>query len=659
MKLILKDTYASLQPFETQQLPNFVVISGVNGSGKTQLLNAILKVVCTFEDDLGIPWAPRLQLNELQLQNIQPAIFSSTQNEKALRQAYPEKEGIAFPLIQILITENLLDKINDHDRTSLLSYDSRYENLLNIIWQYGWNTVDGVSEIGNLEKEKKILDRYLTGENIARALNRIEVAAFDFKKRTRFEKMEKDIYGTITSNSDIFNFQIENLFRTYLSRRFWNLFYFISKPDFGKNNLYVSDEQFLAENTPPWEIINNVLHENHLDFEFQNLELTDFDPEGAVPIFLRKTSNNSFIQSENLSSGEKMILGLILKLFLVDNYNGQISYPEIILLDEPDAYLHPQMTKLMIDVLQNSFVEKLNIRIFLTTHSPTTVALVPEGSLFEMKNGTQTSLTSVEKDYALKILTGFLPTLSIDYKNHRQVFVESPNDIKYYQSLYEIHNRSLNKKLVHQLYFIPSGGSKSGKGNCAQVYEIVKNLRNSGNTTSFGIVDQDKGNLETDNVFVHGLGERYSIESFLFDPIYVFIYLFQKGFRNLNKDLDLLESYSFHNIGLETNERLQEFVKYFFTVFSEKNYAYRNIDETVTIEYLNGKHVKVPKKYMDEQGHDGLLPKLNKAFGDIFPERDGVPFAGELKDWFATTIASCYPFVPKSSIDLIERLTNN
>jgi predicted ATPase len=114
-----------------------------------------------------------------------------------------------------------------------------------------------------------------------------------------------------------------------------------------------------------------------------------------------------------------------------------LSFPELIILDEPDAHLHPEMTKLLIDVLEETFVKKYKIKVIITTHSPSTIALSPIKSIYELRNNNNSGLIKISKDDALKLLTGFIPTLSIDYQNHKQVFVESPVDAKYYQIVHD------------------------------------------------------------------------------------------------------------------------------------------------------------------------------------------------------------------------------
>ena len=105
----------------------------------------------------------------------------------------------------------------------------------------------------------------------------------------------------------------------------------------------------------------------------------------------------------------------------------------VIILDEPDAHLHPEMSNILIKALNETFVKKIGIKVIITTHSPMTVALAPEESIFQLNNHPETFLKKISKDDALKNLTNGLPSLTIDYENHRQVFVESPTDLFYFQ----------------------------------------------------------------------------------------------------------------------------------------------------------------------------------------------------------------------------------
>src|SRR5690606_37032757 len=84
---------------------------------------------------------------------------------------------------------------------------------------------------------------------------------------------------------------------------------------------------------------------------------------------------------DSLSSGEKTIIALIFVLYHASS-NGQ--FPQVILFDEPDAHLHPSLTQLFIDVIQKVLVEEQKVKVIITTHSPSTIALAPDVSIYKM-----------------------------------------------------------------------------------------------------------------------------------------------------------------------------------------------------------------------------------------------------------------------------------
>ncbi len=111
----------------------------------------------------------------------------------------------------------------------------------------------------------------------------------------------------------------------------------------------------------------------------------------------------------------------------------------------------------------------------------------------------------------------------MDYENRRQVFVESKNDVYYYERFYDVLKDKLETEKA--LHFISSG--TDGSGDCNQVKEIVRTLRKFGSKIVFGIVDWDGTNAEGEGVFVLGGGTRDAIENFIFDPLLLGIFLFR------------------------------------------------------------------------------------------------------------------------------------
>ncbi|MEO5867512.1 MAG: ParB N-terminal domain-containing protein [Sphingomonas sp.] len=120
----------------------------------------------------------------------------------------------------------------------------------------------------------------------------------------------------------------------------------------------------------------------------------------------------------NLSSGERVLLQFAISSYQHDDGMTNINRPKLLLLDELDAPLHPEMVHRWLRAISEGLVAGQGIHCILTTHSPTTVALAPEDALYEMREG-QSGLTKVSKQDALNKLTFGVPTLSIDYSGRR------------------------------------------------------------------------------------------------------------------------------------------------------------------------------------------------------------------------------------------------
>ena len=386
-----------------------------------------------------------------------------------------------------------------------------------------------------------------------------------------------------------------------------------------------------------------------MNFLFKVIDSKDFSNDENISFQLIKTTVGKDIEFQYLSSGEKVIIGLIIKLFTSNYYSEKLEFPELIVLDEPDAHLHPEMSKLLIDVLLGTFVEKLGIKIIIVTHSPSTVALCPDNSIYQLKNEPITTLQKIEKNDALKLLTDFIPTLSIDYKNHKQVFVESPTDIKYYQTIFNKLNQERNYPF--RLYFI---SNSYGNGSCEQVIKIVADIRESGNSTVFGIIDWDLKNPATAYVKVHGINKRYNVENYLYDPIYISILFMNLKAHNIYKELEIEETINQYSIGNESNEFLQKIVDWFFSKYYEVHKMSDEIIKNVSeVEYLNGKRIIMPIWFLEFQGHD-----YETRLKQVFKALEKYTSEGQLQQEIATIVGKCYPFIPKDSELLIEEIIN-
>jgi predicted ATP-dependent endonuclease of OLD family len=115
---------------------------------------------------------------------------------------------------------------------------------------------------------------------------------------------------------------------------------------------------------PPWDFVNDALASAEFEYRIS-------PPENkllkAYQVRAKGVHTNTELDLNDLSSGERIILRTILWFYNTKHNN---IFPKIFLMDEPDAYLHPSMTRQFIDVLKGVLVEQYNVRIILTTHTP-------------------------------------------------------------------------------------------------------------------------------------------------------------------------------------------------------------------------------------------------------------------------------------------------
>ena len=137
----------------------------------------------------------------------------------------------------------------------------------------------------------------------------------------------------------------------------------------------------ISEEKSPWDMINELFEANGFHYK-----MIQPDPDNnAVAIMFRHTKTNKPCNISELSSGEKMIVSLVMWAHNTNTGNRV----KLLLLDEPDAHLHPSMSKMMINIIQNTLVKEYGIRVIMTTHSPSTVAhaMAKNVDIVWMENG--------------------------------------------------------------------------------------------------------------------------------------------------------------------------------------------------------------------------------------------------------------------------------
>lgn len=594
----LENVYKSLKPFESE-ISDFTILTGINGSGKTHILTAI--------------------------------------SENALKVTSPEK----ILLNKKYMSYETLKPNNDSQITKERLKDEQI-NLMSIINQ----AKNPRFPMFNMVNDRTWLD-YLTSSQQS-AIKHIS----KYSDKSYDEITQEDIdnhYPPVTTDmNEIFNHNLSAIFKRYFDIKNRNYILRCLNQLYSQNNQVLSDCDFVDKyGTPPWDLMNNILSDSNLAYELTFPINPDPYNEEPFQTKLVNKLTKSEVNFSDLSSGEKTLMCLALAMY---NSEKEVGFPDLILMDEPDASLHPSMAKQFLRVIQNIFVEKHNVKIIMVTHSPSTIALSPEDSIYvvvqDCNNGEKIKKSS--KDAALKILTAGVPSFSINYENRRQIFVESKYDVEYYEQLYNKLSPKLNPEI--SLNFISSGDSRTDKNgdpvaNCEQVKQIVQTLRKSGNKFIFGVVDWDDTNINGEGIFVLGYEKRYSIENYIFDPLLVVACLLRSKFIK-STDVGLSADESYLNLSTLTNESLQKVVDFIITKMGGDQ------NNKINVVYINDKTIQVPSWYLTMQGHE-----LEKKLKDSFPELKQYTKESALKNEIIRTVVDDHPgLIPKDIYELFDNL---
>lgn len=509
MKITLNHEYLSIKSFDECTLPDLVLIHGRNGSGKSHFLNAI------HDGAISVYFQDR-QLTATLVQDFQNFDFIS--------HAEPESN---------ISNAGIYNLVAEFRRSAALNKFLMKNSTPNQRWAFKGEEVDlfriassppnkpGADEMETLSKEfiagiqsSKDANLKSIASNLSpkSVLNYIGVLP---KEVLVSQENSKKIRGNLTSPpiGRVFHRYIDllkNEYRDQIKR--------------GNSDDFIITDNIISKfGTPPWETYNARMRELGLEFEFL-FKLTSNPIGWRIGIVKSGTE----VDQSNLSTGERVMLNFALSSVAQNDITLETYRPDILLLDEPDAHLHPGLVKELLDKIIYPLISS-GTRVIFTTHSPTTVSLVPDENIYQ-KVYSQGILPSTKNDAISELLVG-VPHLAIDPSGRRQVITESKKDAEVYESIYNALLDQLPKS--RSISFI--GVDQSGTGGKDKVKSLTSHLRRSGVMSSFGLIDWDGKEMTTEEIHVHGAEKYKEIENIILNPFYLGLVLIKfKKIESLN-----------------------------------------------------------------------------------------------------------------------------
>jgi ABC-type lipoprotein export system ATPase subunit len=570
MRIDVNPNNKTLKKFSLDNLPDFLVITGENGSGKTQLLNSL-----SGQDQINPQTGQISPTNGTHIYD---------NNIKLLNINYVPIHGNHLSLGNQINSNTF---VNQWGKLPVRYYS--FLNLKNINPTKLITLEELITRFKSDVGINSNNDRNYNANINQNDLNLFEIIYKNKKNKSEPTKTEECIVNMPIVNQGLFS---TNLTLLYLKHKY--------KQELG-----------IPVNGTPWDDFNLILKEANFPYLLNPPDLNQRTLQ--VDAKLIDIKNNNIINVNDLSSGEKTIMSLVLALY---NSKNNTSFPQVILFDEPDSSLHPSMSKHMLDVLQKVFIKEKNVKVIITTHSPTTVALSPELSIHRMDRESG-MLFKEEKSKAIASLTKGLDNINIYFENRKQVFVESSVDKYFYENTYSLmkNSKKLNNN-IHLEFITLSEDKRLGdkNGGCDVVKKIVNSLSTSGNNSTLGIIDFDNKNNGNSKISILGNKKRYSIENYILDPIMIAFFILLE-FNHKKVNYGFKDNHSITNFNTIPNAELQIVVDSIISIISNE---FKDSKHTKRIKYntLNGLEFQIPEWFLITKGHI-LEEKILRSIYDL------------------------------------------
>ena len=438
MYIELNQPHLSIREMNRIELPDFSVVIGRNGVGKTQLLDAIANGFASVSD------TPTSEIEKYDVNSFQPGILARAGwghgvfSERTAERYFSNASGpapaeiaknIYFDTLEnsqlkegsethFQFKESLLDhicQIPDFEYFPRIKGDAALSAYSQAIWS------DVIEPLSLKEKEQQRRssraqkkDKKDSCGNDSAVLVSL---AMKLTRKLPHELLREDVLRAAYYEGNIITNNVSQAFTKYKVEQYaWAH----SESEAGEKSVRELMNEYREKTCPPWITLRRNLEQMReasgdmelFDFEFSDpekdqLHYADHQQYFFEAQFTNRATGASY-SVQDLSSGEKILMTLCLASF---NQNLGRRQPRLVLLDELDALLHPSMISAFISGLKDQFVSN-GTRIILATHSVTTVSMLEDGEVFRLgRNAGKVDAQPVSKSQAVAELSEGLATI--------------------------------------------------------------------------------------------------------------------------------------------------------------------------------------------------------------------------------------------------------
>ena len=405
MRLEFKQSHLSIKSLPSFELPNFAVLIGRNGVGKTQLLDAVKDGNISVA---GIPTQEieKYDMDTFKTHNSAPASWGHGSFAQHTAEKYfLGKQSV--PLVEVarnIFEKTVADLSLREGSENRLKFEARLRQSIREMPAFGSFPILQtdkalLSYTQKIQKEiiqplKRQGNPLSKNDSCGNNPDLLLCLAMKLSQKLPHELERVDIFRAANYEGNTLQNTVSQLFVGYKEEQYSCAH---TEGEQSQESFQHLMSKYRKEVKPPWEVLREYLDRmreatgtpesfnfSFTDPEKDQITFSDHSQYSFKTEMTNRTTGESYSIDE-LSSGEKILMSLCLASF---NQAIGRRQPKLILLDEIDAVLHPSMINALIATLKERFVAN-GTRIIMATHSVTTVAMLEEGEIHRVvrKNG--------------------------------------------------------------------------------------------------------------------------------------------------------------------------------------------------------------------------------------------------------------------------------